>query len=82
MNGAATTRAAPRGTRAAIPARLRRPTTSSSEHHAFAWNPSAPGVKVEDTVLTTSAGIEVLTVDPRWPTVRVGALDRPATRPY
>ena len=52
------------------------------EHHAFAWNPSAPGVKVEDTVLATSAGIEVLTVDPRWPTVRVGALDRPATRPY
>jgi len=52
------------------------------EHHAFAWNPSAPGVKVEDTVLTTSAGIEVLTADPRWPTVRVGVLDRPAARPY
>lgn len=52
------------------------------EHHAFAWNPSAPGVKVEDTVLASSAGIEVLTVDPRWPTVRVGALDRPVTRPY
>ncbi|WP_243076704.1 Xaa-Pro peptidase family protein [Microbacterium sp. SS28] len=52
------------------------------ENHAFAWNPSAPGVKVEDTVLVSSAGVEVLTVDPRWPTVRVGALDRPVARPY
>lgn len=52
------------------------------EHHAFAWNPSAPGVKVEDTVLTTSAGIEVLTADGRWPTATVGSLHRPATRPY
>ena len=52
------------------------------EHHAFAWNPSAPGVKVEDTVIATSDGIEVLTVDHRWPTQRVGSLERPATRPY
>lgn len=27
----------------------------------FAWNPTAPGVKVEDTVLVTPNGIEVLT---------------------
>ncbi|MEU1972647.1 M24 family metallopeptidase [Microbacterium sp. NPDC019599] len=52
------------------------------EHHAFAWNPSAPGLKVEDTVLVSSAGVDVLTLDPRWPTVRVGGLDRPAVRPY
>lgn len=45
---------------------------------AFAWNPSAPGAKVEDTVLWGPAGIEVLTVDPRWPTVRVAGRDRPA----
>lgn len=44
----------------------------------FAWNPSAPAAKVEDTVLIGPDGIEVLTVDPRWPTVRVGALARPA----
>ena len=44
---------------------------------AFAWNPTAPGAKVEDTVLVGDDGIEVLTADPRWPTVRVGALDRP-----
>ena len=44
---------------------------------AFAWNPTAPGAKVEDTVLVRADGIEVLTVDPRWPTTRVGGLDRP-----
>lgn len=45
---------------------------------AFAWNPTAPGAKVEDTVLAGMGGIEVLTLDPRWPTVRVAGLDRPA----
>ena len=45
---------------------------------AFAWNPTGPGAKVEDTVLVTEAGVEPLTVDPRWPTVRIGDLDRPA----
>ncbi|WP_448003567.1 M24 family metallopeptidase [Agromyces bauzanensis] len=44
---------------------------------AFAWNPTAPGAKVEDTVLVRTSGIEVLTADPRWPTVRVRGLDRP-----
>ena len=44
---------------------------------AFAWNPTAPGAKVEDTVLVRADGIEVLTVDPRWPTTSVGGLDRP-----
>lgn len=44
---------------------------------AFAWNPTAPGAKVEDTVLVRRSGIEVLTADPRWPTTRVVALDRP-----
>ena len=44
---------------------------------AFAWNPSAPGAKVEDTVLLTEAGLEVLTFDPRWPSVEVRGLSRP-----
>ncbi|WP_242682022.1 M24 family metallopeptidase [Herbiconiux sp. SYSU D00978] len=54
------------------------------ERQAFAWNPSAPGTKVEDTVLVTGDDVEVLTVDPRWPTVqhrgraRPVALDRSA----
>ncbi len=45
---------------------------------AFAWNPSAPGVKTEDTVLLGDGGLEVLTADDVWPTTpdRLG-LPRP-----
>lgn len=52
------------------------------EHQAFAWNPSAPGAKVEDTVLITATGAEVLTADPRWPTVDHAGLRRPAPLPF
>ncbi len=44
---------------------------------ALAWNPSLPGAKIEDTVLTTDAGIEILTLDPSWPTVSVEGRPRP-----
>ncbi|WP_299958739.1 Xaa-Pro peptidase family protein [uncultured Modestobacter sp.] len=37
---------------------------------AVAWNPSAPGVKTEDTVLLGEAGPEVLTTDGVWPASR------------
>lgn len=52
------------------------------ENQAFAWNPSAPGVKVEDTMLRTADGWEVLTVDERWPTVEYEGMQRPTTRGY
>lgn len=56
-------------------------TTAASEPvelgQAFAWNPSVPGLKVEDTVLCGSEGLEVLTVDPEWPTVEVADRRRP-----
>ncbi|MEZ0164279.1 M24 family metallopeptidase [Kineococcus sp. LSe6-4] len=47
---------------------------------AFAWNPTAPGVKVEDTLVLDpgAAGPQVLTVDPAWPTVTVRGVPRPA----
>ena len=47
---------------------------------AFAWNPWVPGGKVEDTVLLTGAGLEVLSLDPRWPVARVGGRTRPVAR--
>lgn len=48
-------------------------------HQTFTWNPSGPGVKIEDTVQLTDSGITVLTVDPRWPTAPVNGLLRPVT---
>lgn len=49
------------------------------EFQAFAWNPSVPGLKVEDTVLATpDGGVEVLTVDPDWPTLEIAGRRRPA----
>ena len=44
---------------------------------AFAFNPTGPGCKVEDTVQLTALGIDVLTVDPRWPTTLVRGIRRP-----
>ena len=44
---------------------------------AFAWNPSIPGLKVEDTVLCTPVGVEILTADPEWPVVEVAGRRRP-----
>lgn len=46
---------------------------------AFAWNPWIPGAKVEDTVIVDDGGMQVLTVDPDWPTVTVRGIGRPAT---
>ena len=45
----------------------------------FTWNPSGPGVKIEDTVQVTESGLKVLTTDSRWPTTTVNGLDRPLT---
>ena len=44
---------------------------------AFAWNPTGNGAKVEDTVLLTEQGLQVLTVDPAWPTVTYAGRERP-----
>jgi Xaa-Pro aminopeptidase len=45
---------------------------------AVAWNPSLPGAKIEDTALVTEAGLEILTVDERWPSIEVDGRLRPA----
>lgn len=44
---------------------------------AYAWNPSLPGVKVEDTILLLNDKLEILTEDPRWPSREVGGRKRP-----
>jgi Xaa-Pro aminopeptidase len=61
---------------------IARPSSPSSEKveamMPFAWNPSLPATKLEDTVLATASGaVEILTVDPKWPTVQVGSRARP-----
>jgi hypothetical protein len=45
---------------------------------ALAWNPSLPGAKIEDTVLLGKMGeLEVLTLDEKWPAMKVEGRDRP-----
>ena len=44
----------------------------------MAWNPSLPRAKIEDTVLLAEDGsLEILTVDPSWPTIEVEGRQRP-----
>ena len=47
------------------------------EGMVVAWNPSAEGVKVEDTALVTASGPQVLVHDSEWPTVQAGGRSRP-----
>lgn len=41
------------------------------EVQAFAWNPSVPGAKSEDTFLISERGAELLTATPGWPQIQV-----------
>lgn len=50
-------------------------------HQAFAWNPTLPGTKSEDTVLVTEKGLEVLTMLKGWPTISVEAEGKKYLRP-
>ncbi len=45
--------------------------------NAVAWNPSLPGMKIEDTGVLGDAGLEILTVDPAWPTFEREGRRRP-----
>ncbi len=51
--------------------------TAIEANTALAWNPSLYGQKIEDTILATEQGLEILTVDPVWPTVEINGYPRP-----
>lgn len=53
-------------------------TDTVAMNQPFTWNPSGPGVKIEDTVLVTPNGIRPLSVDPSWPTTVVNGIARPS----
>jgi Xaa-Pro aminopeptidase len=44
---------------------------------AIAWNPSAEGLKVEDTAITVPTGLEVITHDSKWPSIEIAGRSRP-----
>ena len=52
-------------------------TTVLQPNNAVAWNPSLPGAKIEDTIVMSEQGAEILTVDPRWPAVSIEGRLRP-----
>lgn len=43
----------------------------------IAWNPTGNGWKVEDTVLATESGPQILSIDPNWPMVEIAGRLRP-----
>lgn len=51
------------------------------KNQPIAWNPTGNGWKAEDTILATSTGVELLSVDPAWPTIQVAGRNRPAVLP-
>ena len=44
----------------------------------IAWNPTGEGWKAEDTILATEQGLEILSIDPAWPTLEISGRRRPA----
>lgn len=41
------------------------------DHQAFAWNPTVPGTKVEETIIAYKDGAEVITKSKNWPMINV-----------
>jgi Xaa-Pro dipeptidase len=48
-----------------------------TEGMVLAWNPSAAGLKVEDTTVVTADGPELLVHDPLWPSLDIAGRLRP-----
>jgi antitoxin VapB len=47
-----------------------------AENQPIAWNPTGKGWKAEDTILATTAGVQMLTIDPDWPAFEVNGRTR------
>jgi antitoxin VapB len=47
------------------------------ENQVIAWNPTGKGWKCEDTIITSAAGITILSIDSTWPTREVRGRTRP-----
>jgi antitoxin VapB len=47
-----------------------------ADNQPIAWNPTGRGWKAEDTILATSSGIKMLSVDPEWPVFEVNGRSR------
>ena len=45
--------------------------------NAIAWNPSAAGLKVEDTLVVTEGGFEFVTGASKWPNLEIAGRSRP-----
>ena len=52
-----------------------------SLNQAFAWNPSVPGAKSEDTIILHADGPEIITSIADWPTIPVFVGDKTIHRP-
>ena len=48
-----------------------------AENQPIAWNPTGKGWKAEDTIVATTSGLQILSVDPDWPSFEVSGRDRP-----
>jgi len=47
-----------------------------AENQPIAWNPTGKGWKAEDTILATTSGAKLLTIDPEWPAFEVNGRTR------
>jgi len=45
--------------------------------NAIAWNPSAAGLKVEDTLVVTESGFDFVTGSSEWPCLKIAGRSRP-----
>ena len=48
-----------------------------ANNQPIAWNPTGKGFKAEDTIVATSSGVKILSMDPDWPSFEVNGRTRP-----